>query len=239
MAREHVLAEAFVGLADILAEDYDLVDLLHRLTSDCVRLLPIDEAALALADQPGHLSITAASGARSRELELCQLDWDEGPGPDCFRSRAPVDFPDLAAEARRWPRFTALARQHGFRAGHALPMRLRTETIGALILFYGAAGALPEGELTIAQALADAATIGVLADRALRERELLAEQLRSALDSRVIIEQAKGVLAERGGISTEAAFVALRRYARGTNQRLSSLARGVVDGTVGTEDILR
>ena len=126
----------------------------------------------------------------------------------------------------------------GYRAVHALPMRLREETIGALNLFRVHPGALRAPSCASGQALADVATIGILQERAIRRREVLAEQLQVALNSRVIIEQAKGILAERGRLDMAQAFALLRGHARSNNRRLSDLARGVVDGTTA-EAILR
>lgn len=229
-----VLAAAFVGLADTLVDDYDVIELLHRLTTDCVRLLPVDAAGLLLADQRGNLRVVSSSTEQARLVELFQVEADEGPCLECFRTSRPVAVADLLVSGGRWPRFSARAKQEGFRSLHALPLRLRSETIGALNLFRVQPGLLSTSDAGIGQALADVATIGILQERAVRRHEIVAEQLQAALNSRVIIEQAKGVLAERGQIDMGEAFVVLRRYARNHNQRLSEVARGVVDGTVET-----
>jgi transcriptional regulator with GAF, ATPase, and Fis domain len=235
--RERALAEAFVTLADTLVADYDVIDVLHQLTIECVELLPVDAAGLLLSDQRGTLQMAAASTERARVVELFQLQSDEGPCLDCFRTSRPIAAPDLRGMTE-WPRFIAHTLDTGFRSVHAVPMRLRTETIGALNLFGIQPRALGPDELRIAQALADVATIGILQERAIRRRDVLAEQLQVALTSRVIIEQAKGVLAERGQLEMERAFEVLRRYARSTQQRLSDVALGVANRTIAADVIL-
>jgi len=235
--RESALAEAFVTLADTLVADYDVIDVLHQLTIECVELLPVDAAGLLLSDQRGTLQMAAASTERARVVELFQLQSDEGPCLDCFRTSRPIAAPDLRGMTE-WPRFIAHTLDTGFRSVHAVPMRLRTETIGALNLFGIQPRALGPDELRIAQALADVATIGILQERAIRRRDVLAEQLQVALNSRVIIEQAKGVLAERGQLEMERAFEVLRRYARSTQQRLSDVALGVANRTIAADVIL-
>lgn len=227
--RERVLTEAFVSLADTLVSDYDVIDLLHRLCSDSVRLLPVDAAGLLLSDQRGTLRVVSSSAEQAHLVELFQLQANEGPCLDCFRTSQQVVSTDLGREVR-WPRFVERARQAGYEAVHALPLRLRSETIGGLNLFGSTPGALPPHSLRVGQALADVATIGILQERALRRQEVLAEQLQGALNSRVIIEQAKGVLAQHFGVSMDVAFNRLRSYARNNNLRLAEVARQCVDG---------
>lgn len=236
--REQVLAEAFVGLADTLVAGYDVIDMLHRLTEVCVELLAVDAAGMLLSDQRGNLQMMASSSESSRMMELFQLQNDEGPCLDCYRSGSPVVSVDRADAAQRWPRFAAQAELEGFESVHALPLRLRHETIGALNLFGGQQGALPPGDLRVAQALADVATISILQERAVHRGEMLAEQLQAALNSRVIIEQAKGVLGERGQLDMDQAFNRLRTHARSNNRRLSELARAVVEGTIDASEML-
>ncbi len=236
--REQTLVAAFVRLADTLVADYDVIELFHRLCADCVALLGADAAGLLLGDQRGSLQVVSASNEDAQLVELFQLQADQGPCLDCYATSTPVEVGDLTTAENRWPRFVARAHAHGFAAVHALPMRLRGQTIGALNLFHRDAHEMPAGELAIGQALADVATIAILSDRSTREREQLTAQLQAALHSRVIIEQAKGVLAERGGIGLDQAFARLRSHARGTNQRLSELARGVVEGTLDTAALL-
>ena len=235
--REQALAKAFVTLADTLVADYDVIEMLHQLTIVCVDLLEVDAAGLLLSDQRGALQMAAASTEQARVVELFELQSDEGPCLDCFRTSRPIAAPDLR-DMTEWPRFIAHTLETGYRSVYAVPMRLRSETIGALNLFRVHPGVLALDELHIAQALADVATIGILQERTLRRREVLAEQLQVALNSRIIIEQAKGVLAERGKLDMALAFDVLRGHARSTNQRLSDVALGVVDGTTA-EAILR
>jgi len=228
--RERALAEAFVSLADTLVADYDVIELLDRLCTDCVALLPIDAAGLLLSDQRGALRVLSSSTEQAHLMELFQVQMSEGPCLDCFHTSRQVTATDLSDDDR-WPRFTARARHAGYRAVHALPLRLRLDPIGALNLFGSRPGGLSAENLRIGQALADVATIGILQERAIRRREVLAEQLQTALNSRLIIEQAKGILAERGHLDLAQAFTLLRSHARTNNQRLSDLARDVVSGT--------
>ncbi|GAA4721693.1 GAF and ANTAR domain-containing protein [Phytohabitans rumicis] len=224
------LADMFVEMADTLVDDFDVIDFLHGLTERCVQLLGVSAAGLLLTDQRDALHVVAASSERTRLLELFQLQTDQGPCVDCFRTGQPVSVADLTT-AGRWPRFTAAAAEVGFAAVHAVPMRLRAEVIGALNLFDTAPGPLDEGKLRIGQALADVATIGLLQQRAIHRRDTLTEQLETALRSRVLIEQAKGVLAERLHLDMAEAFTLLRGSARSRNLRLSDLAQAVVAGT--------
>jgi transcriptional regulator with GAF, ATPase, and Fis domain len=228
---EQRLAEVFVELADTLVDDFDLVDFLHRVTVRCADLLGVSAAGLLLTDQRGALRVVAASTEQTRLLEVLQLQIDEGPCPECFHTGRPVTVVDLAAATGRWPQFVAEALGAGFGSVHALPMRLRAEVIGALNLFDGRVGALSDDVIRLGQALADVATIGLLQARIISQRGELAEQLQAALNSRVIIEQAKGVVAERHQLDMEQSFALLRTTARATNRLLSDLARAVVDGT--------
>jgi len=224
------LADVFVEMADTLVDDFDVLDFLHVLTERCVQLLGIAAAGLLLTDGQDTLQLVAASSERTRLLELFQLQTDQGPCVDCFRTGQPVSVADLRV-AGRWPRFTAVAAEIGFAAVHALPMRLRSDVIGALNFFDTSPGPLDEGRLRIGQALADVATIGLLQQRAIHRSGVLTEQLQTALNSRVLIEQAKGILAERLHLDVADAFALLRRDARNHNRRLSDLAQAIVDGT--------
>jgi transcriptional regulator with GAF, ATPase, and Fis domain len=230
-----LLSETFVELTDTLVAGFDVIDFLHVLTDRSVQLLDVSAAGLLLADPRGELRgelrVVAASSEAARLLELFQLQNDQGPCLDCFRSGRPVAAADLAAAATRWPRFAPAARQAGFAAVQALPMRLREQVIGALNLFRADPGALAPADIRVGQALADVATISLLHERSMRHSDTLNEQLQTALNSRVIIEQAKGKLAERLGVDMDQAFAMLRDRARVSNRRLSDLARAFVDGT--------
>jgi transcriptional regulator with GAF, ATPase, and Fis domain len=224
------VSDVFVELADTLVDDFDVVEFLHLVSARCADVLGVSAAGVLLADQRGDLRVVAASTEQTRLLELLQLQTNRGPCPECFHTGQPVDVPDLAAARDRWPQFVEQAEADGFCAVHAVPMRLRAEVIGALNLFSKRPGGLDQQTARLAQALADVATIGLLQARAIRHSEILAEQLQTALNSRIAIEQAKGVIAERRGLDMDDSFDLLRRAARDRNRRLSELARAVVDG---------
>lgn len=228
---ERQLAEAFVELADTLVDDFDVVDFLHQVTVRCAQVLGVSAAGVLLTDQRGALRVVAASTEQTRLLELLQLQTDQGPCPECFHTGRPIAVADLSAATSRWPRFVAEARRIGFASVHALPMRLRTDVIGTLNLFGTQPGALDEDTIRLGQALADVATIGLLQARAIHHRETLAEQLQTALNSRIVIEQAKGVIAERRHLDMDQSFTLLRGTARTSNRRLSEVARAVIDGS--------
>lgn len=230
MTRERQLTDAFLQLADTLVDDYDVVEVLQRLVEHCVELFDAAAAGLLVVDQVGRLQLMASSTEQTRLLELFQLQTNEGPCLECFRTGALVTEPDLDANAARWPQFSAAAREQGFVSVDTVPLRLRDQTLGALGLFSDKMGGLPANDLHAAQALAHAATISILQERAHSHREVLIEQLQGALNSRVIIEQAKGILATRVSFDMDAAFTHLRAYARGTNLRLADVARALVNG---------
>ncbi len=235
-AREQALAEVFVSLADTLVVDYDVVDLLDQLVAACVELLGATAAGLLLDDQKGNLAVVASSSEETRLLEIYQLQNNEGPCLDCVRTRSAVVSDDLAADRDRWPVFVPAALDAGVRSVVAVPLRLREETIGGLNLFHSGAESVTEEDQRLAQALADVATIGILQQRSAHRSSMMAEQLQHALNSRVAIEQAKGVLAERNGIGVEAAFDALRRHARNHNLKLTDVALAVVRGEIAPRD---
>ncbi len=238
-SREHTLIRAFVGLADTLVDDYDMIDLLDRLAGYCVELLAADAAGILLIDSQAKLRVVASTNEQSDWMELMQLQSDEGPCVDCLRSGAAVSVADLDDAGRRWPRFiAALTAQESYRSVHAIPLRLRGEVIGALNLFHHQPRVLPAADIALGQALADVATIGILTERAVRRGDVLNEQLQGALNSRVIIEQAKGVLSERGNLGMDEAFSRLRSYARNHNLRLSELAGQVVETTLTADDVV-
>jgi transcriptional regulator with GAF, ATPase, and Fis domain len=226
-----LLSQTFVELTDTMVAGFDVIDFLHVLTDRSAQLLDASAAGLLLADPRGELRVVAASSEAARLLELFQIQNDQGPCLDCFRAGRPVDSGDLAAAAHRWPRFAPAAQQAGFTAVQALPMRLREQVIGALNLFRAAPGPFPPADMRIGQALADVATISLLHERSMRHSDTLNEQLQTALNSRVIIEQAKGKLAERLHLDMDQAFNLLRDYARARNLRLSEVAQAFIDGS--------
>jgi hypothetical protein len=224
-----LLSDTFVALADTMVDDFDVIDFLHMLTDRSARLLSVSAAGVVLADPRGQLRVAAASSDEAGLIELFQIQNDQGPCLDCFRTGQPVTAAGLDGPGQRWPRFAAAATRAGFGAVNALPMRLRDQVIGALNLFSAGTAPLGPSELRIGQALADVATIGLLQERNVRRAETLAEQLQAALNSRVVIEQAKGRLAERTSLDMNQAFALLRDHARNTNQRLTDVARHVID----------
>ncbi|MCU1589560.1 MAG: hypothetical protein JWP11_816 [Frankiales bacterium] len=227
-ARQSRIERMFVLLADTLAEDFDLSDVLDQLAHACVDLLGATAAGILLVDADADLRVVAASNESSHLLEVFQLQGQSGPCLDCYSTGKPVEVVDLSDSANRWPEFAVRAMGLGFQSVHAFPMRLRAEVIGAVNLFHAEPTALPPEDARVAQALADIATISVIQRRVLREREHVAEQLQLALNSRIVIEQAKGMLAEVGGLDMGSAFEAMRRYARDNNLRLSAVADSII-----------
>lgn len=239
MTRETMLAKAFVELADSLVTDFDVVDLLTTLADRCIDVLDVDAVGLMLLAPDGELRVMASSSEAMRVLELFELQSHEGPCLDCFTTGQPVVNRDLASADEPWPRFRAEALQAGFQSVHALPMRLRGQIIGALNLFHIEPGAMRESDVAAAQALADVATIAVLANRAARESQVVNEQLTSALNSRIVIEQAKGMVAERLGLDMEGAFNRLRNHARNHNLKLRAVAEDIIDGSIAPGELDR
>ena len=232
MPREATLARTFVELADTLVADFDVVELLTLLTDRCVEVLDVGAAGLMLAAPGSDLRVMASSSEAMRVLELFELQSQEGPCLDAYRTGLPVVNRDLSTANGRWPRFAAEALAAGFHSVQALPMRLRGAVVGALNLFHVEPGEMRQADIDAAQALADVATIAVLQHRAALEAQVLNDQLNHALNSRIVIEQAKGMVAERRSLDMEEAFTALRNHARNHNLRLADVARGVIDGTV-------
>jgi len=237
--REHQIARTFVGLADTLVDDFDLTDFLHMLVDHCVDLLGVGAAGVLLGDQRGGVRMAAASSERAELLEVFAAETDGGPCVECLRTGLPVISTDLAADAERWPRYAEAARECGFGAVHAVPMRLRREVIGVLSLLNTHADGMEQTISDLGQALADVATIGILQQRSIKHSQELTEQLQAALNTRVIIEQAKGMLAaSRSDISPEQAFTSLRGFARAHHLKLTTLAQDVVDGKADRGTIL-
>jgi GAF domain-containing protein len=222
------LTNLFVEVADTLVADFDIIDFLHNLTEHAAAVSGADAVGLMLVDHHGKLRFMAASNDVGETLELFQLQNSEGPCLDCFASGQPVVNADLASAGERWPLFAPAAEAAGFRSVHAFPMRLRDETIGALNLFGRAEVAFADHEVGIVQALADVATIALLQERTIARADALTEQLQGALNSRIIIEQAKGVLAQLEGTTPDAAFQRMRSHARSTHRRLVDIAEAVV-----------
>lgn len=222
----------FVEMADTLVADYDVIDFLDTLAQRVVELLGVTACGVLLADHYGTLNILAASTEQTRLLELFQLQNSQGPCLDCYRTGDSVQCADLAqADAHaRWPLFAPAASATGFAAVHALPMRLRDQIIGAMNLFSATPGTLDTEEIELGQSLADVATIGILHERTVRRRDEVTEQLQAALNSRILIEQAKGAVAQQLGISVDQAFNVLRSHARNTSTKITDVATAVIDG---------
>jgi len=230
--RERRLTAAFVTLADTLVADYDVVDLLQTLVDTCADLLDASAAGIMLADPSGELAVVASTSERSRLVEMMQLSSGFGPCVECFATGLPVTVSDVDDLGDRWPGFREAALQQGFHSVHGVPLRLRGVVIGTLNLFRTQTGELSEEDTAVAQGLADVATIGILQERALREADIARGQLQHALDSRVLIEQAKGVVAHTRNVDMDQAFRALRDYARGNNLNLRDVADMVVKRSI-------
>lgn len=236
--REEWLADTFVELADTLVDTFDVVDFLSGLTLRCVELLDAAEVGLVLADAAGRLHVVASSSERMRVLELFEIQSDEGPCLDAYRSGLQVVNVDLDGADERWPAFAPRAREAGFAEAHALPMMLREEVIGALNVFDTTARRLSDGDVRLTQALTDTATIGLLQERAVHRATVLAEQLQHALNSRVVVEQAKGFVAEQLKIDVGDAFEILRGYSRRRGARLGDVVADVVAGRLPAERLI-
>jgi len=230
------LADVFVEFADTLIDDYDVIEFLLMVTNRSAELVGASDVGLLLADHRGRLQFMAASNEDVKRLELFQVQVDEGPCLDAFQSGQPVVNTDLQDATGRWPTFAPSATAAGYRSAHAFPLRLRQDVIGAIGMFASDVRRLAPEEVHVAQALAHVATIGLLQERAIRRGEVLAEQLQSALNSRVVIEQAKGAIAQFRNVSVDEAFVLLRDHAHRTKQRLGDVAHAALDDPASLAD---
>jgi GAF domain-containing protein len=235
MAKEREVLRALVEVADTFVDDYDIVEFLHGLTERCVSILDVDEAGVMLVDTTRTLRYVASSSEQMRLVELLELQHEEGPCLDAYRDGLVTVTAHIDEAALRWPQFADHARNAGLASLAGVPMRLRDDRIGALNLFSRRTGGLSDEDKDIAQALADIATIGVLQARAIHDGQIVASQLQTALESRIAIEQAKGILAEYGGMAVDDAFTRLRTYARTNNTKLTDAARQVVSGSVSPQ----
>jgi GAF domain-containing protein len=234
IGREGLLAQTFVQLADSLVNDFDVVELLTLVADRCVEVLDVDAAGLMLLAPEGDLRVMASSSEAMRILELFEIQNEEGPCFDSYRSGEPVVNQDLVAVNGRWPRFAREALEAGFHSVHALPLRAHDKVIGALNLFYEKSGEIDSVHVAVAQAFADVASIAILQYRATLESQVLNEQLQQALNSRVVIEQAKGMVAQRRNLDMARAFNVLRAYARNNNLRLADVAQDVITGILSS-----
>ncbi len=236
-SRERRLVETFVALADTLVEDFDVVEFFSSLTERVVQLQMASEAGILLVDEAGDLQFVAASHERTHLLELFQVQNQEGPCQDCFSTGVPVGVDDLADESDRWPLFAPRAVAAGFRSVQAVPLRLRGTILGAFNLFLTEPGGIDPDAEAIVQAMADVATIGLLQQRELDRAHTVEGQLQQALQTRIGIEQAKGIIAERMGIPMDAAFGLLRGFSRNHNRKLHDAAHDIVSGALAADDL--
>ncbi len=237
-ARDQRLATTFVSLADTLVADFDVLDFLGMLTERAAELLDVDAAAVVLSDQRGGWRPTAGSSEQAKLIEVFAAQTLQGPCLDCVDTGVAVASADLATESGRWPQFAPAAVNAGFRSACAVPMRLRDDVIGALTLLGTNPGTIDDASVALGQALADIATIGILQQRAIRHDEVVSEQLQATLHHRTVVEQAKGVLAEAGGLEMHQAYLALRGYARAHRLRLSEVAHDVATADLDPAELL-
>ena len=237
--RERDIVRAFVDLSTELVNDYDVLEMLTQLTTNCASLLDVSSAGLLLADTRGVLHVAAASSERTQQLELFQLQRDQGPCLDCYSSGVPVNVPDMAAEQERWPQFSRAALDAGFKSVHAVPMKLRGNILGALNLFGESVGRLEDSDVDLAQALAHVACVAIVNEKAASDHVTVNSQLQHALTSRIVLEQAKGVIAHAGGLEIDEAFEVLRGYARHHGRKISEVAHGVVNREIRAQTLLQ
>lgn len=235
--REARVLDAVVSLVDSLLDDFDVVDLLTDLTKQCTELLGVAAAGLLLADPLHQLRLLAATSNQARDLELFQVQADQGPCVECYLTGRPVSIADVGAEAGRWPQFASAAYDAGFRSVHAMPMRAAGLVLGALGLFSDRPGALSDADLLVAQTLAHIASVAILQEHPPTPSTVL-PQLRTVLASRVTIEQAKGFLRERLNVPVNEAFTLMRIYARNSGEHLSDVARRLITERHGRPSLL-
>jgi GAF domain-containing protein len=236
--RNALTAVTFVEIVDTLVDDFDVIDVLTVLTARSVELLEAAAAGILLADTAGQLRVMAASTEQIGLLELFQIQNDEGPCLDCFNTGAMIVRADLATPSP-WPRFAAESIDAGYPSVCAVPLRLRDVILGCLNLFMSAPVSLSAADVVLAQALADVASIAIIQDQATREAAIREGQLQHALNSRIAIEQAKGMIAERGHVDMDAAFSILRRFARNNNRGLTEVSEALVAGTLSLDALIR
>ena len=234
--RQTLTATTFVEIVDTLVGDFDVIEVLTLLTSRCVELLDAAAAGILLADDNGHLRVIGASTEQIHLLELFQVQNDEGPCLDCYNTGQVVLHPSLDRETP-WPNFTAECTAAGFHSVCAVPLRLKSHTLGCLNMFMSEPDGLTEADVALAQALADVASIAIVQDQAIRDAAIREGQLQHALNSRISIEQAKGMIAERLNVDMDAAFATLRTYARSNNRGLTEVAEALVDGSTSIDAV--
>jgi GAF domain-containing protein len=227
-SREAQVNAAFVAAADTLTHDFDVVDLLHTLVEHCTQIVDTTAGGLLLVDSDGQLQLMTSTSEAADLVEVMQMAAAEGPCIDSFTTGFAVSVPNIEDTGDRWPAFRKAALDSGFRSAHATPLKLRGTVIGTMNLFSEKLQALSDRDAALAQALADVATIGILQERLVREGNILSEQLHSALDSRIVIEQAKGVIAATLSIDMDSAFSVLRSHARNNNLTIRGVAEDII-----------
>lgn len=236
-SREAQINTAFVAVADTLTTDFDVVDLLATLVEQCVSILDTDAGGLMLADESGQLQLMTSTTEAADFVEVMQLNADSGPCIESFTTGKVVSVSDIAV-SQKWPDFQRSALQNGFNSAHAVPLKLRGQVIGTMNLFASRVGVLTGRDAAVAQALADVATIGILQERISRETTIVNDQLHRALDSRILIEQAKGMIAHSLAIQIDDAFAVLRSYARNNNLTIRAVAEGITDRTIAAHVLI-
>ncbi|MBX0299296.1 GAF and ANTAR domain-containing protein [Cryobacterium sp. 1639] len=236
--REELINDAFVRVASTLVDSYDVLDMLSTLMNTCTELLSVQAGGILLLDSSNELELVASTSEEAELVEIMIVAAGAGPCIDCFETGTVVSVPDIERDLRDWPRFRRTALEQGFKAAHATPLRLHGEVIGAMNLLSTTTGALSDRDAQLAQALADVATVGILHERSLRQPEIVAAQLHLALDTRILVEQAKGVLAQLRSCTMSEAFDALRSYAREHSVTLRSAAEGVVNRTISVDELV-
>lgn len=222
------LPAVFARLADALDPSYDVIDTMDALVQAATHYTSAIEAGIVLADAAGNLHVVGSTSERASDIEEAELGTDEGPCLDSFRTGQIIETPDMSANRDRWPEFVPVAEQRGFLAGYAVPLTLRGHHVGALNLFFDRVDAVSDRDAAVAQALAAFATIGIVQRRALQDHVDRTAQLQHVLDSRIVIEQAKGALSAQRNVSIDEAFSILRRHARAAGTRLHDIAEQVV-----------
>jgi GAF domain-containing protein len=228
VTRQQLITQAFVELADTLVDHYDVVDLMHTLGERCVELFDVDAAGIILRDTRQRLVAVASTSDEADLSEVFAIQNSEGPCLECVRTGERVVNVDIDDATRRWPHFVAKVAEYGYVTTHAFPLRLRAEVLGVINLFCRSRTTLSNDDIAVVQGLADIATIGLLQQRAVSQHEILSEQLHVALNSRIVIEQAKGALAERARINVAEAFEVMRTYSRREGRLLRDTAVAVI-----------
>ncbi len=237
-SRETQISEAFVTLTDTLTTDFDVVDLLHTLVEECTKILDTDQGGLMLVDSSGELQLMTSTSEEADFVEVMQLNASSGPCIECFTTGKAVSVADISAGGSRWPEFQKAAIQGGFKSAHATPMRLRGQVIGTMNLFSTTLGQLNERDIALAQALTDVATIALLQERIVSDARVVPDQLHRALDTRILIEQAKGMISHTFAIPMDSAFDVIRTYARNNGLAIRTVAERISQRTIEVRSLI-